>query len=100
MVEHLDLLALKWTDKLQRPVSRQEVIKTLLAAALEEHPVSADEARRLRARSRAERRVPPAKPKIRLLRTDNGTVLVSESGDGGSFRAPKSISAGSVTQVP
>lgn len=89
--EHLDLLALAWSEERNRVVSRNEVLQALIEAALAEHPVTAEDARRLRQRSKQDRprRAPP--PRIRLIKDTAGKISVRESGDGGSFRAPKSI---------
>lgn len=39
VVEHLDLLAIKWSERLGKAVSRAEVVKALLEAGLQAHPV-------------------------------------------------------------
>lgn len=82
VVEHLDLLAIKWSEKLGQAVSRAEVIKALLEAGLEAHPVDEAEAARLRALSPAPAREQPTRPRLRLATIDGQRLLLEEKGRG------------------
>lgn len=86
VVEHLDLLALKWSERLGKAVSRAEVIKALLEAGLEAHPIDEAEAARLRALAPAPARERPSLPKLRLATIDGQRLLLEEEkgrGDAG-----------------
>ena len=90
VVEHLDLLALKWSERLGKAVSRAEVIKALLEAGLEAHPIDGAEAARLRGLSPAPARERPVLPKLRLATIDGQRLLVEEKGCGDAgIRTPK-----------
>lgn len=91
IVEHLDLLALAWSEEREREVSRNEVVQALLEASLKEHPISPTEARRLKSGKKPAKRKRAAPPRIRLIKSTDGKIVVRESGDGGSFSAPQPI---------
>lgn len=80
-VEHLDALALKWSEAAGKPIPRQAVIKVLLEAALKEHPVTDEEKARARSKAAAGRRTPPeqpARPHLTLATIDGQRYLVEE----------------------
>lgn len=56
--EHLDALALRWSEESGQAVTRSDVVRALLKAGLDAHPL--DEADRQRARATGPRRAPPA----------------------------------------
>jgi len=86
---HLDAIALRWAERLGRPVARQEVIKALLEAGLKEHPVSDEELQNARAKGRVGRPIErPARPKLTLATVDGQRLLVEEGkGRGDAGRA-------------
>lgn len=87
VADHIDLLALRWSEGLGRRVARQEVIKALLEKGLQEHPISEEEAQRLRAKLPPGTKITerPARPKLRLATVDGQRCLLEEgSGDAGS----------------
>lgn len=85
---HLDALALRWAERLGRPVARQEVVKALLEAGLKEHPVSDDEVQRAKARGSIGGRPSerPSRPKLALATIDGRRLLVEEKGRGDAGR--------------
>lgn len=92
VLEHLDLIALQWSEKTGRKVSRAEVVKAFLDLQLKQHPIGEDEARRLRAlpafpaEPAPER---PAKPRLTLATIDGRVLLQERSGDAGRVNQKK-----------
>jgi hypothetical protein len=88
VAERLDLLALQWSERAGREVSRTEVIKALLEESLAKYPIDESEAARLRALpklARAPLPERPTRPRI-VIATVNGQRVLQEKGCGDAGR--------------
>lgn len=70
--EHLDTLARKWSEESGQAVTRSDVVRALLKAGLDAHPV--DEADRQRAKAAGPRRAPQTQT-LQVLRLDGAQAV-------------------------
>ena len=65
--QDIDALALAWSERLGREVSRSEVVRTLLVRGVEGHPVTDDLRERVQAGERYRAPARPSAPRLRIV---------------------------------